>query len=67
MSAAPNTIERAYELARSGDCANVQEIRKRLKAEGFSGVMRHLDGHAIQQALIALCAAAKVAPPPSDA
>ena len=30
----PTTLERAFELARSGDCQSVQEIRERLRAEG---------------------------------
>jgi hypothetical protein len=33
----PTTLERAFELARSGDCQNIPELRKRLKAEGHSG------------------------------
>jgi hypothetical protein len=30
------TIERAFQLARSGSCVSVADIKKRLKAEGFS-------------------------------
>ncbi len=30
----PTTLERAFELARSGDCQSIQEIRERLRAEG---------------------------------
>ncbi len=30
----PTALERAFELARSGDCHSVQEIRERLRAEG---------------------------------
>jgi hypothetical protein len=29
-------VERAFELARSGDCANIAALRKRLKSEGIS-------------------------------
>ncbi len=31
------TLERAFQLARAGDCASVSDIKKRLIAEGFSG------------------------------
>ena len=54
-----NPLERAYELARSGQCSNIQDIRKRLNAEGFTAVNRHLDGASIQQQLRALCAEAR--------
>jgi hypothetical protein len=30
-------LERAFELARSGGCATVADIRKRLQSEGYSG------------------------------
>jgi hypothetical protein len=29
------SLERAFELAKSGQCATVEEIKKKLKAEGF--------------------------------
>jgi hypothetical protein len=29
-------LERAFELAKSGDCASVADLRKRLKGEGYS-------------------------------
>jgi hypothetical protein len=29
-------LERAFELARSGECANITAVRKRLKGEGVS-------------------------------
>jgi hypothetical protein len=28
-------LERAFELAKSGQCTTVEEIKKKLKAEGF--------------------------------
>jgi hypothetical protein len=31
-----NTMERAFELARSGKCVSVEEIRACLRAEGYS-------------------------------
>jgi hypothetical protein len=32
----PTPIERAFQLAQSGDCDSLADIRKRLKSEGFS-------------------------------
>jgi hypothetical protein len=29
------TIERAFELARSGECKSINEIRRQLKIEGY--------------------------------
>ena len=46
-----NTVERAFELARSGECASLDDIRKRLQAEGCEQVTRHLMGKNIQQSL----------------
>jgi hypothetical protein len=61
VTAATHTVERAYQLARSGDCATVKDIKGRLNAEGFSAVRGHLDGPTIQRALLALCMKAKSA------
>jgi len=49
------TIERAYELARSGPCLNLPEIRKQLKREKFEAVHEHLSGHGLCRELSALC------------
>ena len=48
------TVERAFELARSGQCHNVSDVRSALKAEGFTGVSEHLAGPSIQRQLRAL-------------
>jgi hypothetical protein len=42
----PNIIERAFELARG--TANVEEIRKTLRREGYSSVDAHLSGASIR-------------------
>jgi hypothetical protein len=42
----PNIIERAFELARG--TANVDEIRKTLRREGYSNVDAHLGGASIK-------------------
>jgi hypothetical protein len=55
MTGALSTIERAYQLARSGDCANVGKIKDRLRTEGYANVNGHLFGPAINTALRRLC------------
>ena len=47
MSNHQTTVERAYELARSGQCAGVSDIKKKLQAEGFSDIAGQLFGPAI--------------------
>ncbi len=54
------TVERAFELARSGTCADVSHITQRLKAEGFDDVEGQLTGGSIRKQLRDLCAAAAV-------
>ena len=46
-----NTVERAYQLAASGECASLEDIRRRLSQEGCESVTGHLSGRAIQQSL----------------
>ncbi|MES2033498.1 MAG: hypothetical protein V4466_04925 [Pseudomonadota bacterium] len=53
------TIERAYELAKSGECATVSEIKAKLKAERFADVDGQLYGRTIMSALRKLCDAAQ--------
>jgi hypothetical protein len=48
------TVERAFELARSGAYRNVGEIRRQLKLEGFSSYEEHLAGVSIKKQLLAL-------------
>jgi hypothetical protein len=59
MSSQPSTLERAFDLARSGECANVGEIRRRLKQERYEAVDAHLQGPAIGRQLRLLCDTAK--------
>ena len=56
---AQTTLERAFELARSGSCASVNDIRQKLKAERFDQVDAHLAGPAISRQLRALCLEAR--------
>jgi hypothetical protein len=50
-----STIERAYQLARSGEFANVGKIKIRLRAEGYAGINGQLFGAVITTALRRLC------------
>ena len=58
MTDRPDTVERAYQLAKSGDCANVDDIKIRLRAEGYASVWQHLSAPTLTRTLRGLCAAA---------
>jgi hypothetical protein len=52
-------IERAYELAVSGACPGVQELRAILRNEGYGAeVDRHFSSPTLKAALKKICAAA---------
>ncbi|TAK36592.1 MAG: hypothetical protein EPO30_11410 [Lysobacteraceae bacterium] len=53
-----STIERAYQLARSGEAADVASLKKRLKADGCRAVDALLASRTLQGHLAAICAAA---------
>ena len=55
MNIPPSTLERAFELARSGDYANASEIRSQLKRERHDQVEAHLQGPSISRQLRLLC------------
>ena len=59
MDDLPTTIERAVELARSGECPSVNHIRQRLRREGYEGIGIDLASVQINRELIALIHAAK--------
>jgi hypothetical protein len=42
MSGKPTTIARAFELARTGAIANLEELVRALKGEGYEQVEAHL-------------------------
>ncbi len=54
-----STLERAFELARSGRCASVEELRHRLKKESYNQEL--VTGRSLTIQLRALMAAAKKA------
>lgn len=62
----PTTLERAYELARSGQCRTVGDIKSRLQAEGHERVQDRLYGGSLTSALRKLCVAHYIAPEGED-
>jgi hypothetical protein len=52
------TLERAFELARSGDCASIGEVREKLAAEGYS--LHQLTGPTLLKQLRTLCTASQM-------
>lgn len=50
-----STVERAYQLARSGDCRGIDEIRTKLIREGHESVQAHLSGPTLRRELTQLC------------
>ena len=53
-SALRNIVERAFELARAGECRNPRELEQRLKWEGYEAVAAHLDSASLRKQLRAL-------------
>jgi hypothetical protein len=66
MNDRPTTLERAYQLARTGSCKGVGDIRAQLKREGFPDIPGQLYGPTLARALNRLCQAANgLAPDPA--
>lgn len=55
MTHRPTTIERAYELARSGECRTLSDVKQRLSADGHDRIQEHLYGATVSSALRKLC------------
>jgi hypothetical protein len=53
-----STIERAYELARSGQAQDVAGLKRRLKADGYRAVDALLAPRSVSGHLQAICSAA---------
>ena len=47
----PNTLQRAFELAKSGEVASLEQLASRLTREGFLSVHDHLLGRGIRKQL----------------
>jgi ribosomal protein L29 len=50
------TVERAFELARTGGCRSVDEIRRTLVAERYESVLSHLSAPSLVRQLRAAIA-----------
>lgn len=50
----PSIIERAIEIAKSGDVDKVEMLVAKLKREGFHSVNTHLHGQGIRKQLLTL-------------
>jgi hypothetical protein len=56
-------VERAFQLAKSGDCASLAEIKDRLRAEGYSA--KQITGRVMSTQLGALIKAARARSAPT--
>ncbi len=52
-------IERAIQLAQSGDCRSVNDVRQRLRREGYVAIGVEMAGVAINRQLVELLHAAR--------
>jgi hypothetical protein len=52
-----STVERAYALARSGECPDFARLKQQLKADGCRAVDALLSARSIRDHLAAICAA----------
>ncbi len=59
-----STLERAYLLARSGECRDMGGLKERLKADGCRAVDALLAPRSVREHLAAICAATFKAPSP---
>ena len=57
MSFRPTPIERAFQLAKSGEYEGLQDVLRQLKVEGLS--VSQIEGRAIRTQLRDLCVAAR--------
>ena len=53
-------LERAFELAKSGEVQTISEIKARLSAEGYSDIHQQISGAALTGQLKRLCKEARV-------
>jgi hypothetical protein len=55
MSQPVPILERAYQIARSGTCRSITELKTKLAAEGYSAVNSQLYGKQLNDDLRRLC------------
>ena len=61
MNGRLTAVERAFDLAGSGQCRTVQDIRRQLSGEGYLDVRHHLSGRSIMAELGRVIKAAQAA------
>lgn len=66
MTFRPTTLERAYQLAREGQCRTVGDIKIQLKLEGYERIRESLYGGTLNAALRELCREHYAAPAEAD-
>jgi hypothetical protein len=68
MPLSPTLLQRAFELARSGTCLTLFDVRKRLRAEGFSltEIGTQIHGKSLTRQLQTLVDAAREPGPKRD-
>ncbi len=59
MSYSPSTLERAFQLANTGEFRTVTQIGKRLTEERYTDVRGQLYGRSVRTSLVKLCVAAR--------
>jgi len=57
MDTNKTALERAFEIARSGDCGGTQQLVKRLNREGYNG--HQIEGQQLKRQLLLLIKEAK--------
>ncbi len=55
MLSRPSVIERAYQLARSGDYPKLVLVKAELRKEGYEQITAHFAGSATSKALRVIC------------
>ncbi len=55
-----NLIERAYQLARTGEFTKVEHIERRLTREGYTAAAEHLSGKLMRRELNEMMRAARM-------
>ncbi len=46
-----NIVERAYQLARSGECRDLRDLERRRRREAFDAVPQHLNSPTLRRQL----------------
>ena len=60
MSSHQTTLERAFQIARGGQCASLKDLEKQLKSEQFDGVDAQLMGKSVRDQLRTIIEQARV-------